>query len=253
MQTAMTLSDWLATRPFGLTMSSGFFGFFAHGGVLQALLEAGCTPARVSGSSAGALVTSLWASGTSIDDIQARFYSAQRSDFWDPYPGFGLLRGEKFRQMLRGLLQVERYDDCRVPAAVSTYDIFKRTTVVVNSGEMVNPLYASCCVPLMFHPARVNGRSYWDGGILDRPGLDGMPSEMPVLYHHLGSRSPWRKKNGAHTVIPQRSGMTSLTLHDVPRVSPFKLETGVAAWQLSYEKTCRALEQSIPNNGIIRL
>lgn len=253
MQNAMKLGDWLAREPYGLAMSSGFFGFFAHGGVLQALIEAGCQPARVSGSSAGALVTSLWASGTPIDDIKERFFAAQRSEFWDPFPGFGLLRGNKFRQMLDQLLVAKRYENCVVPAAVSTYSIWQRETVVMDRGEMIQPIYASCCVPLMFHPARINGRLYWDGGILDRPGLDGMPNDLPVLYHHLGSRSPWRRKNGAQTIIPQRPNMVSLALNDLPRVSPFKLESGPAAWQLAYDKTRRALSQQVTSQALVTL
>ena len=49
-----TLHDHLAQRPFALAMSSGFFGFFAHAGVLRALDEASLRPTRLSGSSAGA-------------------------------------------------------------------------------------------------------------------------------------------------------------------------------------------------------
>ena len=36
-----TLREWLAEEPFALAMSAGFFGFFAHTGVLLALEEAG--------------------------------------------------------------------------------------------------------------------------------------------------------------------------------------------------------------------
>ena len=51
-----TLRRWLSEGPFTLDMSSGFFGFFAHAGVVSVLEEEQLFPARVSGSSAGALI-----------------------------------------------------------------------------------------------------------------------------------------------------------------------------------------------------
>ncbi|MBA3819296.1 MAG: patatin, partial [Deltaproteobacteria bacterium] len=36
-----TLGDWLGRAPFALAMSSGFFGFYAHTGMLAALTGRG--------------------------------------------------------------------------------------------------------------------------------------------------------------------------------------------------------------------
>ena len=58
-----TLEEWLREAPFALGMSSGFFGFFAHTGVVTVLEDEGLLPSRVSGSSAGALVGGAWAAG----------------------------------------------------------------------------------------------------------------------------------------------------------------------------------------------
>src|SRR5690606_39277568 len=54
-------------------------------------------------------------------------------------------------------------------------------------------IHASCAVPGMFHPVRVNGRLMVDGGVTDRAGLSGVPREQRVFYHHVASRSPWRR------------------------------------------------------------
>ena len=94
------LADWLAEAPFTLAMSSGFFGFFAHFGTLRALLEHGLAPARFCGSSAGALVGACVASGASINAIEDMLLGLDRSQFWDPSPGLGLLSGQAFRRIL---------------------------------------------------------------------------------------------------------------------------------------------------------
>ncbi|MCA9643918.1 MAG: patatin-like phospholipase family protein, partial [Myxococcales bacterium] len=65
-------------------MSSGFFGFFAHAGVLRALERAELTPRAVSGSSAGALVTGLWAAGLGAEAIEDELMRLERDHFWDP-------------------------------------------------------------------------------------------------------------------------------------------------------------------------
>ena len=82
----ITLRDWLAESPFSLAMSSGFFGFFAHTGMLAALEEAGVLPAEVAGSSAGALVAGLWASGIDAPALEVELTRLRREDFWDPWP-----------------------------------------------------------------------------------------------------------------------------------------------------------------------
>ncbi len=84
MRAPPTLREWLREGPFTLTMSSGFFGFFAHTGALAALLDAGFAPASVTGSSAGALVTGLYAAGVGVDELRHRLLTLRREDFWDP-------------------------------------------------------------------------------------------------------------------------------------------------------------------------
>lgn len=242
-----TLAEWLSREPFALTMSSGFFGFFAHAGVLRALERNALSPVRVSGSSAGALVTGLWAAGMSAEDIERELMALQREDFWDPRPGLGLLRGKRFQARLEQLLPTCDFADCRVPLAVSVYDVISRRTVVLESGALAPALRASCTVPVLFHPLWHQGRPLLDGGILDRPGLAGMPAQR-VLYHHLASRSPWRRKGSPSLNVPEREGLCALVIAELPRVNPFRLERGRQAFRHAEQATLRALEGPLPAN-----
>ncbi|MDD9893043.1 MAG: patatin-like phospholipase family protein [Gammaproteobacteria bacterium] len=240
-----TLYDWLAADDFGLTMSSGFFAFFAHCGVLNALLDAGLKPSRCSGSSAGALTTGLWAAGVPAQGMRDRLFELTREDFWDPRPGLGVLRGRKFRAVLDDMLPVKKMEDCPTPLALSVYNAFRHRTEVLENGDLASAIQASCTVPIMFHPVWIGHKPYLDGGILDRPGLDGMPSESRVLYHHIVSKSAWRTKQGAHTVIPKRDKLQALAIHGLPKLGPFKMELGQKAYAYAYEKMQRALETEL--------
>ncbi|AKU92742.1 hypothetical protein AKJ08_3129 [Vulgatibacter incomptus] len=237
-----TLAEWLAEEPFALAMSSGFFSFYAHTGFLAALEDAGLTPARVSGSSAGALVGGAWAAGVDAPVLAAELERLERRDFWDPGFGPGLLRGRLFRERIEGLLPAETFDRCRVPAAVSVFDVRSRKTRVIEMGRLGPAICASCAVPFLFQPVRIEGRSYFDGGILDRPGLAGMPPSTPrVLHHHIASRSPWRMS----AEPPSRQGMLSFVIDGLPRSGPFRLEEGRRAFSLAREATRRALDQPV--------
>lgn len=243
----MTLREWLREAPFSLAMSSGFFGFFAHTGMLTVLEDEGLLPQRLTGSSAGALVAGSWASGLDAPDLARELLRISRADFWDPMPGLGLLAGRRFRQKLESLLPHGEFDGCRAPLAVSVFDVRARATRVLRAGKLAPALHASCAVPFMFHPVRHDGALLLDGGVLDRPGLEGMPAGERVLFHHLASKSPWRTSLD----IPSRPGMTALVIEGLPRSGPFALANGERAFEGARRATMLALQR--PWAEIVRI
>jgi NTE family protein len=245
----MSLGDWLAEAPFGLAMSSGFFAFFAHTGMLDALTARGLAPAHVAGSSAGALVAGAWSAGMPPGELAQVLERLERADFWDPSPGAGLLAGRKFDAMLRRMLPVARFEQCRVPTRISAYDILGRRTAVLASGDLADAIRASCAVPVMFHPVWIARRPYWDGGILDRPGLAGVPAGR-TLFHHIASRSPWRRTGSRALGVPRRDHLVTLVIDSLPRSGPFRLDAGRRAMQLARAATLRALDLPI-RDGIV--
>lgn len=240
-----TLREWLGEAPFALGMSSGFFGFFAHCGVLTVLEEEDLLPARVAGSSAGALVTGTWAAGLDAGRLAETLLGLSRADFWDPSPGFGLLAGRLFRARLEALLPVRDLAETRVPAAVSVYDVARRRVRVLTSGPIAPALHASCAVPFMFHPVWHAGGVLVDGGVRDRPGLAGLVDADRVLFHHLASRSPWRRRGSEALAIPRRPGLVPLVIDALPRVGPFRLHEGARAFEAARRGARAALDRPI--------
>jgi NTE family protein len=243
-----TLREHLAAAPFALAMSSGFFAFFAHTGFLTVLEDEGLAPARVSGSSAGALVGAAWAAGVDAPVLAAELERLERKDFWDPGVGPGVLRGRLFRERMSALLPARSFDACRAPAAVSVFDVLSRRTRVIDAGDVARAICASCAVPFLFHPVWIERRAYLDGGILDRPGLAGMPATEPrVLFHHIASKSPWRAKQE----LPRRAGMVTLVLEGLPRSGPFRLDEGRRAFRAARDATRRALDRPVDEGGLV--
>lgn len=244
-----THHDWLAAAPYTLALGAGFFGFFAHTGVLRALEEAGVPrPRRVVGVSAGALAGGLWASGMPACEIEAELVRLRRPDFWDPgLPLGGLLRGDKFAARLHALLDargVAQVEDCPTPFATVVYELAGRRTRVLERGRLAPAIQASCTVPLMFRPLRHEGRLLVDGGVGDRDGETALASDERVFQHRLLSRSPWRRistQGHVQTDMSSGPGRKVMVIPELPRVSPFRLERGPVALAAARAATLRWL------------
>ncbi len=237
-----TLGEWLANGPFGVAMSSGFFAFYAHTGMAAALLARGLRPIHVAGSSAGAMVAGAYGAGIDPESHGRVLSQLRREDFWDPRLGWGVLSGNKFDALLREMLPIARIEDCRIPVRISVFDILARRTRVLETGDLATAIRASCAVPGMFHPVWIDRRPYWDGGILDRPGIAGLPPGR-LLYHHI---------TGPVFPIPKRPDMVTLVLDGLPRANPFRLDAGRRALDLARIATDRALDQPI-ERGVVRI
>jgi NTE family protein len=256
----VSLAEQLRREPFELILSSGFFGFFAHAGVVQALEEAELAPVLVGGSSAGALVAGLWGAGVPAAAIRDRLFALKRADFWDPDPlfgvaggrGLGLLRGDRFEALLGetlALVGVRAFADCRTPVRVVAFDVGTRRTVTLQEGSLVPAIRASCSVPGMFQPAVIDRRRLLDGGIADRAGIAAASDGARVLYHHLPTHSPWRRFTPSQNRVPARPRLHLLHEPELPRLSPFHLHRGPRAFDLARDMVRRALAAPVEESA----
>jgi len=212
------------------------------------LEDEGLLPARVCGSSAGALVAGLWAARLSTLQIRERFIALRREEFWDVGVGLGVLRGARFRSLLEALLPVHDFGACRVPLAVSVFDLRSWRTTVLRSGAVAPALQASCALPLMFQPVRLDGRLYLDGGILDRPGLAGASPTERVLFHHLPRSTAAEPRSRLPGLRPW-SEIQPVVIGGLPRVSPLRLDRGRQAIDRAAEGLRAALDRPISTPG----
>lgn len=239
----MTLKNWLKEKPFTLALSSGFFGFFSHLGVVKALEEEDIHPIKWTGCSAGAIIAAAKASNCSTPDLMSLLFSIRRNDFWDPRPGPGYLKGEKFETLLRNFLK-PTFEETHSPVEIVTFDLLKLRTQVVKSGNLPKAVRASGAVPGMFHPVIHNKKILYDGGIFDKSAI---PSSERVFSHYLYSGSNlWEQWEYKRDKKKLESEQKMLVLRNLPQVSPFKLQNGEAAFYQSYESTLAALK--MPHN-----
>jgi NTE family protein len=241
---------WLAAEPFTLVLSAGFFGFYAHAGVIAALDHAGLRPRRIVGTSAGAITGGMWAAGLEIAAIVELLAALRREDFWDPSwrPALGLLRGSKFDGLLAGALArtenaIEQIEDCPIALAIVTHELRRRSTCVHERGPLRPAIRASSALPIMFAPVRIDGRLHADGGISDRPGFSALGPNERTLYHHLPHESLWPRPSGREADDRRETTCRrTLAFDDLPRVHPVALDRGPVALARARDHTLRWLE-----------
>jgi NTE family protein len=178
-----TLADLLRARRFGLVLSAGYFGFFGHAGLVAALEAEELTPAAWAGTSAGALVAAMGASGMTAREIGELMSAVKRDDFWDPAPlsmlwdtirgrgATGLLRGRRFRELLEKHLRVRTIEACASPLVIVTSDVTSASPRVHDRGPLAAAVHASCAYPGLFQTVEDDLSQLWDGGLVDKAPL----------------------------------------------------------------------------------
>ena len=190
-----------AARPkIGLVLSGGGARGIAHVGVVRVLDEMRVPIDYIAGTSMGAMVGSLYASGISAAEIERVFQDtdwtmllsdrpprAQRSyrrksdDFGflvDFEVGLkkegltipqGLMQGQNLSLELRKLLtpvaNISEFDRLPIPYRTIGTDLVTGQEVVLDSGDLPMAIRASMSAPGLLKPVRIDGRLLIDGGV----------------------------------------------------------------------------------------
>jgi NTE family protein len=240
-----TLGDWLASTSYHLVLSSGFFGFYAHAGLMKALEERGCLPASIWGCSSGALIAGCYAAGMGSQQIEDRLLAIDREKFWDPAIGPGFLRGKLFLQLLRETLPVTEIEQCKIPVSISVFDLKRREKVWLQKGCLSTAIRASCSVPFLFWPVRTGGRIYLDGAVGDPSGLNDV-NQQHILYHNLLPTRSWGKlTRRKEKYLRKHQSVKVIQVENLPKVGPFTLGKGGLAIKQAYLKALEALERPV--------
>lgn len=157
----------------GLSLGGGAAFGLAQIGLLKVLERENIFIDMVTGTSMGALIGSLWASGLSaqnIADVSHEFDSffkvVRLMDI--TIPTSGLIGGKRIRDFLNETLKGKKFEDFEVPAMVMACDIARREEVVIGQGPAVDGIMASIAIPGLFNPILPgDGRILVDGGMVN--------------------------------------------------------------------------------------
>ncbi|MCH7414260.1 patatin-like phospholipase family protein [Belliella sp. R4-6] len=155
-------------KKIGIAFSGGGVRGIAHLGVLKALNENGIYPTQVSGSSAGAIVGSMYCSGYDPEEIMDIIVKTNYFKFMRPAISWtGILKMGSVLQLYEMYLPVNNFSSLKIPLIVAATDIKRGKVVYFSEGNLIEPIMASSCIPGMFDPIEIEGNFYVDGGVLN--------------------------------------------------------------------------------------
>ncbi|WP_307802092.1 patatin-like phospholipase family protein [Actinomadura violacea] len=147
-------------------------------GMLRALEKAGVVPDLVVGTSIGALngafvaadpgtaverLTGLWSDDAAREVFGARVWER----LWTlARSGTHLHSAEPLRRMLDELLPVREFEETAVPFQCVAAGIETAMAHWFTQGPVIPAVLASCAAPGLLPPVEVEGRHYYDGGLV---------------------------------------------------------------------------------------
>ena len=135
-------------------------------GALKAFTEAGLDFQVVSGTSVGALVGALYATGANINDI---IEAGAELDPREVHGGtlFIPSPAKKLEDVARKYIGGMTFESLGKKFACVAVDLAEAKQVILDKGVIAKAVSASCAVPGVFRPAVIDGRNLVDGGILN--------------------------------------------------------------------------------------
>ena len=157
----------IAPVKIGLALGGGAARGFAHIGVIKALEAQGIVPDIIVGTSAGALVGSLYASGLNGFELQKVALEMDVSQVSDwSLPDRGVIKGEALQSFVNRIVGNRLLEKLpRRFAAVAT-NLKTGEATIFTSGNSGAAVRASSAVPGVFQPVQINGNDYVDGGLV---------------------------------------------------------------------------------------
>lgn len=191
----------------GIAFSGGGAKGCAHIGVLRVLEELRIPVDYVAGTSMGAIIGGLYASGLGPDELEETILAVDWADALRDKPGrrdltfrrkdddlryipgvelgvgrgglrypTGLRSGQKLNYLLRRFTlpvrTIRDFDQLPIPFRAVATDIATGEMVVLGSGDLARALRASMAIPSVFTPVEIDGRLLVDGGVTDNVPVD---------------------------------------------------------------------------------
>ncbi len=220
----------------GLVLGGGGARGAAHVGVLKVLEEMRIPVDCIAGTSMGAIVGGLYATGLGPDDIERELVAMDWDNIFNDspprperpfrrkrdddnylvkkYAGYedgklelplGWVHGQKFDMELSRLTQsvagIDNFDNLSIPFRAVATDIETGEAVVLGSGNLPLAIRASMSVPGAFDAVEVDGRLLVDGFVANNVPIDVVRTMGAEIVIAVNVGTPLMKREEIKTVL----------------------------------------------------
>ncbi len=210
------LAARIAGRSVGLVLSGGAARACAHLGVLEELEAAGVTVDRFAGTSMGAIIAALAASGLDAAGVDAQIYEhfVRKSHGDYTLPSKGLIRGRRTRASLRTIFGDRLVEELPKHFRCVSVDLLARRPVVHRRGLVADVVGCSMRLPFLYAPMPYDGTLHVDGGVLDNvPVTTLVGKDGPLIAVNVASGGNPSPASGSHRRgKPRVPGLTDTLL-----------------------------------------
>ena len=78
----------------------------------------------------------------------------------------GLFELDEFIDFLKSNLKAKKLEELQTPLIITATDLDHGRSVQFHKGPIAERIAASCCMPVLFSPVKIEGTYYVDGGVL---------------------------------------------------------------------------------------
>ncbi|MGQ7868099.1 patatin-like phospholipase family protein [Sunxiuqinia sp. sy24] len=196
----------------GISLSGGGARGIAHIGVLAALEKYGIHPELISGTSMGALVGVLYASGLKPEAILELINASKIHQIisW-AFPAGGLLDLDKVEHLLRTNIPEDDFSALNKKFYCAVTNLNTGKFELISKGKLIDYVLASASIPIVFEPRIIRGQTYVDGGLLNNLPVEPLVDQADIIIGvHVNHNEELKEVSGIKA-IAERSFRLAIT------------------------------------------
>jgi len=166
----------------GLALGSGGARGIAHINFIKAFEELNIKPSIIAGTSIGALIGAMYASGNTTYDFIKILKDRKYSLFLkimdlNILNTSSIFEGKAVYNFIKELVPYSSFKELNIPLKIIATDFWSRKQELIEEGDLIKAIRASISIPSIFKPVNFNNKILVDGGIVN-------PVPYDVIKNH---------------------------------------------------------------------